>query len=705
MNISLAKKLTGSFLIMAVLVLAACMTGIFMVKKVARSGEQVVIEEVPQKDVAMEATIVLEGLISNCRKYIHAKEGLEDIHAAIKESLGDFDMFVAMIEFGTESAEFKESPAGAMYVKDGMTIKAPRGNPGMQEKITAVRTIEQQLTEQVGRLQAIHARKVEYLFSLDGVHYDLTGFMYRTSIKLEEWFKTLNEAVEYEADFTGELNFAQCFYGRWYTNYRTSDEKLKDLLKRSEKTHTALHQFGASLLAAPAGQQSSMLVRGGRYLSSAKRDLAALAVYAEKTISTIDGQERSVITEVFKATDAVKEQLSQIEEQADIVMNQALAANQETTSSAVYIVVFLMIVSVVIALVLALSINRGIQRGVILPLKQAVVFAEQLSTGDFTKVLDVRQKDEVGAMTSALNRMVNNLKGMIGEVIAGVESLASSSTELDTIAGQMSEGSENTAGKASNVAASAEELNANMGSVAATMEEATTNLTTMASGTEEMSATLGEVAKQAGIAKEITDRAVAQGKSASERIDELGTAADEIGKVTETINAISSQTNLLALNATIEAARAGEAGKGFAVVASEIKGLAQQTAQATDEIATKIKGIQDSTMATVGEINEISRINDQVDEIVTTIAAAVEEQATTTREIAENVTQASQGLAEVNENVAQTSGVSGTIAQDIAEVNEAAGGMSKSSDHVKQSAEELSQLAEKLKELISKFSI
>ena len=73
---------------------------------------------------------------------------------------------------------------------------------------------------------------------------------------------------------------------------------------------------------------------------------------------------------------------------------------------------------------------------------------------------------------------------------------------------------------------------------------------------------------------------------------QLGTAAQEIGKVTETITNISSQTNLLALNATIEAARAGTAGKGFAVVANEIKELAQQTASATEDIKSKILGVQ-----------------------------------------------------------------------------------------------------------------
>jgi len=79
----------------------------------------------------------------------------------------------------------------------------------------------------------------------------------------------------------------------------------------------------------------------------------------------------------------------------------------------------------------------------------------------------------------------------------------------------------------------------------------------------------------------------------------LGSAAQEIDRVTETITEISSQTNLLALNATIEAARAGEAGKGFAVVAGEIKELARQTADATEDIKRRISGIQASTGSAV----------------------------------------------------------------------------------------------------------
>ncbi len=103
--------------------------------------------------------------------------------------------------------------------------------------------------------------------------------------------------------------------------------------------------------------------------------------------------------------------------------------------------------------------------------------------------------------------------------------------------------------------------------------------------------------------------------------------------VTETITEISEQTNLLALNATIEAARAGEAGRGFAVVANEIKELAKQTAQATLNIKSQIDDVQRTTSSTVTEINQISDVIRRVNDIVGTIATAVEEQTAATKRL------------------------------------------------------------------------
>lgn len=109
-------------------------------------------------------------------------------------------------------------------------------------------------------------------------------------------------------------------------------------------------------------------------------------------------------------------------------------------------------------------------------------------------------------------------------------------------------------------------------------------------------------------------------------MNELGKAAQDIGQVTEVINDISDQTNLLALNATIEAARAGEAGKGFAVVANEIKELAKQTAEAIQSDQSKDYGYSSNNRNNSKSICCVAEVISSVDEIVSSIAAAVEEQ-------------------------------------------------------------------------------
>src|SRR5205823_8973023 len=130
---------------------------------------------------------------------------------------------------------------------------------------------------------------------------------------------------------------------------------------------------------------------------------------------------------------------------------------------------------------------------------------------------------------------------------------------------------------------------------------------------------------------ESSGRAVNEANRAGSEIRSLADAAMRIGDVIKLISEIAEQTNLLALNATIEAARAGEHGRGFAVVASEVKALANQTAQATEEISAQIQGIQSATGEAVAAIQAIGGTISEIDEISNQIAAAVDQQGAATR--------------------------------------------------------------------------
>jgi methyl-accepting chemotaxis protein len=338
-------------------------------------------------------------------------------------------------------------------------------------------------------------------------------------------------------------------------------------------------------------------------------------------------------------------------------------------------------------------------------LKVGVEFAKGMAAGDLTQTIEVKQKDEIGVLAEALNDMAAHIRSMFRDISGGVQTLTSASKELSAVSDQTASGVRNVSEKAATVATSAEEMSANTVSVAVSMEEASTNLASVASATEEMSATVAEIASNSEKARAISEQATAQAQTISELMLQLGQAAREIGKVTETITDISSQTNLLALNATIEAARAGAAGKGFAVVANEIKELARQTAEATEDIKTKIAGVQTSAGSAITDIEKIAGVIKDVGSIVASIAAAIEEQAAVTRDVAGNIAQASLGVKEANERVAQTASVSQSIAHDISGVNTAVGEIRQGGEQVQASAAELSRLSEQLRALVSRFTI
>jgi len=506
--------------------------------------------------------------------------------------------------------------------------------------------------------------------------------------------------------FEGGTDGTACSLGKWLDNMDTKNPEIIALAKELRPIHTQLHKHVGEIkeyIANGNSAEAQQLTHDELFPLSERvfenvakmREVSdvAYAAFIEMN-SLLLGNAAIHQDNTFKAIDDITKK---VEEESLKTVEQA----EEIAKTSKIII----IIGICLGVVLALGLGFYLTFIITAPLRKGVELSKAMAGGDMTKTMDIDQKDEIGVLASSLNEMAQNLRKMITDVSKGVQRVDESSNQLAGISNQMQSGAEDTASRSSQVATAAEEMSANQNTVAAAMEQAATNVNMVAAATEEMNATISEIARNSNNAKDITTQAVGKSQQASQRVDELGKAANEINKVTEVITEISEQTNLLALNATIEAARAGEAGKGFAVVANEIKDLAKQTAQATLDIKTKIQGIQEATGITVKEINDIQSVISDIDQIVTTIAAAIEEQTATTREIAENVSQASSGITEVNENVAQSSTVAGEIASDIAEVNNSANDMNQASSRVKESAADLSGIANNLKQMIAKFTV
>jgi len=323
--------------------------------------------------------------------------------------------------------------------------------------------------------------------------------------------------------------------------------------------------------------------------------------------------------------------------------------------------------SVMLALGLGIAISRSITR----PIRRAATMLKDISEGegDLTRRLPVAGQDEIGEMAAYFNRFIEKVQGIVRKIGESASMLANSSTQLSATAAEMAGGAEETTGKSAGVASAAEEMSANMRNVAAATEQTSVNVKAMAAAVEQMTASISEVARNAEQSAAVADQASKLARLSNNTIEQLGGAANEIGKVIETIQDIAEQTNLLALNATIEAARAGDAGKGFAVVATEVKELAKQTAHATVDIRQRIEAIQRSTKDSVGSIAQIADVIEQVNSVSRIIASAVEEQNVTTKEIAKNLAQASNGAESVAMVVGQSAAASRDITQNITGVD------------------------------------
>jgi methyl-accepting chemotaxis protein len=351
----------------------------------------------------------------------------------------------------------------------------------------------------------------------------------------------------------------------------------------------------------------------------------------------------------------------------------------EVISTPVRKITLVTVLSVLFTIVIISGLTLLVARWILTkPLRALLERFKDIAEGevDLTRRVEITSSDEIGQLAQCFNQFSEGIQRDIEQIGVQANSLSSASEEMRNLSQQIASANEETSTQASMVSAAAEQVSANVQSVATATEELNAN-------TREIAANASEAAQVATRAVQIAD----DSKATFDRLDESGTTISNMVKV---IYAIAEQTNLLALNATIEAARAGEAGKGFAVVADEVKKLANQTAQATEEISSTAEVITNHTKVAGAATEEISGIIRKIHDIQTTIASGVEEQTATTAEIAHSVTEAATGSSEIAERIA---GIAAAVQQTAA---------ASTSSH--EGGDELASMAEELKKIVGRFT-
>ncbi len=507
------------------------------------------------------------------------------------------------------------------------------------------------------------------------------------------WENYQNQALQRQRLLAEIQN--QFGYGGFIHNFKNYVLRGNDkYVKRFEKNAATMDLAIAKLSTMALSDNEKAALKhiksvAGQYVDAIKT--AEKLVAAGKTPTEIDRVVKIDDSPAFNAFKVIRTHLNEMETSSQKAMHRALKVLAIT--AALTFVAMAVFFAVYLVMLYGLVKRIGAMQS----------FARQIGRGKLTARSDISGKDEIADMAREFDEMADNLHRMVTDIGHTAATLGQSSNVLAQVSADVFSRTEDVAGRSNTVSAAAEKMSANMASVATAVEETATNVSMVSSAASEMTETIKSIQKSTDQARTVTEKAVNQSKTASERVDQLGDAAQDIGRVTETITEISEQTNLLALNATIEAARAGEAGKGFAVVANEIKELAKQTAEATLEIKNRINRIQNSTDEAVMEISQIAEVVHDVNEIVSSIAQDIDDQSATTGEIAQNVAQASNGIQEVTENVSQSSVVAGEVAQDIALVDQSSTLITNATATLNTSVEELQQLSKKLEEMVGRF--
>jgi methyl-accepting chemotaxis protein len=478
------------------------------------------------------------------------------------------------------------------------------------------------------------------------------------------------------------------------------------------------------LVASLTNDTVTLFVRETRVATTVKLDNGNRAIdtkASEKVVQTVlrDGKEyfgeAVVAGKVYQSA-----YMPLLDDAGQVIGMWYVGANKEFVSNMVtHTFVYVGLVAGILMLIISGVIYGMVQR-MTRPITAAAEFALEVANGNLKMAALVSNRtDEVGTLTRALNSMQSNLRELVGQVMTMTEQLSASSEELSASGEEVANAAEEVGAAIQSVASGAQEQSAQIEEAVTLVQQVVSRINAVSRRSEEMSEGATRAINIIKEGDQSVHQAILQVTNVKQYSSEVAVAVTTLGakseKISEIVNLIrnvAQQTNLLALNAAIEAARAGEAGRGFSVVAEEIRALAEESAKATETIASIIFEIQHNVTDTVTKMTTSTKIVDdsaQAIEETRTIFGQIQVVAAHLIQLIADVHQNAQEIDQNGERVHQTMDEIASVAMEFsgnAEEVAASNEEQLAATHeIVTSAKHLAEMAGELAHMVDRFKL
>lgn len=387
------------------------------------------------------------------------------------------------------------------------------------------------------------------------------------------------------------------------------------------------------------------------------------------------------------------------------------AAARSVILTTVIMILLAVLIAFATGIIMANSMSRTINR--------IINASAQAASGDLSVTFNSRRQDELGTLARSINSMIGSMRSLIEQSMGVTNKVSNSALTVSTTSQMVSSVSQDISTAIQEIAkgATAQAEDAEQGVekisiLAEKINDVTENARSIDSLTHNtMIMTQNGLASVRDLDMK-ANRTTAISNEILQDIQQLNVHSKSIGKIVKVITGIADQTNLLALNATIEAARAGEMGKGFAVVADEVKKLADQSMNATQDIANIIRNTQDQTAKAVEKATTTESILKSQNEAVTDTIKIFERIMESMKNLSLQVEQIMNRISEMEDNKEQAinsiqniSAVSEQTAASSQQVTASTQEQLASIEELSRHAVELEQSAKDLQQSISKFKL